>query len=106
MKAGTRNLSAAFLQFNFRLSFPGPITLSAVVNGIPTASAMFASEGEQSYTIKLPREALKASLLRFDFTVDKCLPSGDFDERELALLVPFWRPGLDNPDSNLPFQLS
>jgi tRNA (mo5U34)-methyltransferase len=99
-------VKSSALQFNFRLSFPGPVTLSATVNGIPVPPATFTAEGEQSYTIKLPREALKASLLRFDFTVDKYLPSGAFDERELALLVPFWRPGLDHPDSNLPFQLS
>ena len=68
--------------------------------------ATFSTEGDQSYSIKLPREALKAEAIRVDFFVDKCLPSGMFDERELALLVPFWKPGLEKADTILPFQLS
>jgi len=99
--------SAAFsaLRFDFRLAAPGPVTLSAAVNGIAVPPATFVEEGNQSYPIQVPREALATSPIRFDFTVDKCLPAG-LDERELALLVPFWKPGLEGADSLLPFQLS
>jgi tRNA (mo5U34)-methyltransferase len=94
------------LLFNFRLPTPGPVTLSAAVNGMSMPPATFATEGDQSYNIKLPRDAVKASTIRVDFAVDKCLPAGAFDERELALLVPFWKPGLNQADTVLPFHLS
>lgn len=94
------------MHFNFRLPAAGPVTIAATVNGIGMPPVTFATEGEQSYSIKLPREALKAPVIRVDFAVDKCLPAGAFDERELALLVPFWKPGLDKADTILPFQLS
>ncbi len=95
----------AALRFDFRLTADGPVTLSATVNGIAVPPATFVQEGEQSYLIEVPREVLSASPIRFDFTVDKSVPPS-MDERELALLVPFWKPGLDGADSILPFQLS
>jgi 2-polyprenyl-3-methyl-5-hydroxy-6-metoxy-1,4-benzoquinol methylase len=93
-------------RFDFRLSNSGPVTLSASVNGISVPPATFTTEGEQSYTFNLPRETLKASPIRIDFEADKCLPAGTVDERELALLVSFWKPGLDHDESLLPFHLS
>jgi tRNA (mo5U34)-methyltransferase len=92
------------LRFDFRLPGPGPVTLSATVNGMPVPPETFAGEGDQSYRIQVPRDAFAASPIRFDFAADQCLPAGS-DERELALLVPFWKPGLDGADSILPFQL-
>lgn len=95
----------AALRFTFRLTFPGPMTISAAVNGIPVPPETFAGEGEHHFTIALPRNALDVSPMRVDFTADKCASPGTLDERELALLVPFWEPGRDQPDPNLAFQL-
>lgn len=92
--------------FNFRLPSPGPVTLSAKVNGSDMPPATLRTEGAQSYSIQIPRQAIQAGAIRIDFAIDKCLPAGALDERELGLLVPFWRPGLEGPDSILPFVLS
>ena len=100
--------SAAFseLRFDFRLSSPGPVTLSAAINGTAVPPITLTTAGEHSYHIRLPREALAASPIRIDFTADKCLTAPAMDQRELALLVPFWKPGLDQADPLLPFHLS
>ena len=66
----------------------------------------FITAGEHSYHIRLPRQAPAASPIRIDFTADPCLPAGAVDQRELALLVPFWKPGLNQADPILPFHLS
>ncbi len=100
--------SAAFtvLRFDFRLAGAGPVTLSATVNGIAVPPATFLAEGEHSYHVSLPRDSLATHPTRIDFSADQCLPAGALDERELALLVPFWKPGLDTADAILPFSLS
>jgi hypothetical protein len=94
------------LTFNFRVPTPSPVTLSAAVNGVSMPPATYDSEGDQSYCLQLAREALDASEIRVDFTVDRCLPARAFDARELALLVPFWDPVLNKFDAMLPFRLS
>jgi tRNA (mo5U34)-methyltransferase len=94
------------LLFNFHLLTRGPVILSAAVDGMSMPPATFATEGEQTYEIKLPLEAVTATAIRVDFAVDRCLPSRPFDERELALLVPFWKPGLRQANTALPFELS
>jgi hypothetical protein len=93
------------LRFNFKLMFPGPVTVSAVVNGIEVAPATFISEGDHSYSIELPRPVRGVSPIRIDFAVDKCMPAGGLDTRELALLVAFWQPGLEMADPILPFEM-
>ena len=94
------------LVFHFRVSTGGPVTLSAAVNGIRLPPATYPSEGDQCYSIPLPRQALEAGEIRVEFTVDRCLPPRAFDERELALLVPFWEAGKNKFDAMLPFRLS
>jgi tRNA (mo5U34)-methyltransferase len=83
----------------------GPITIHAKVNGAAFAPETFSMEGEYSYTIDLGRRISKGGPLRIDFTVDKALPAGDLDTRELALIVPFWRPDSDVSDPLVPFEL-
>jgi tRNA (mo5U34)-methyltransferase len=98
------NLST--FRFDFRLTFPGPVTLNVRVNGVDLPPATYTDEGEHSYIAKLPRQALKNTSIRIDFEVDKCFTGGTLDERELALLVVFWKPDLETPDALLPFQLT
>jgi 2-polyprenyl-3-methyl-5-hydroxy-6-metoxy-1,4-benzoquinol methylase len=94
------------LTFNFRVPTESPVTLSAAVNGVSVPPATYASEGDQSYCLPLPHAALDAPEIRIDFTVDRCLPARAFDQRELALLVPFWESRLHRFDAMLPFRLS
>jgi tRNA (mo5U34)-methyltransferase len=93
------------LRFSFRLTFPGPVKVSAAVNGIDVPPDTFTTEGDHSYIIELPVAARGVSPLRIDFVVDESLPAGSPDERELALLVAFWKPGLEHADPTLPFEL-
>lgn len=99
--------SAGFsaLRFDFRLTGPRPMTLAARINGSPVPPSTFATEGEHSYTIPLSSHNPMSAPIRIDFAADRCLSGGN-DQRELALLVPFWREGLEGPDPILPFQLS
>ena len=89
------------LRFDFRWMGSEPVTLSAKVNGSDVAPAAFPAEGTHSYTVPIPSD----QSIRIDFAADNCLPAG-MDERELALLVPFWASGRDAHDPTLPFQLS
>jgi 2-polyprenyl-3-methyl-5-hydroxy-6-metoxy-1,4-benzoquinol methylase len=93
------------LRFDFRTTIPGPVTLAANVNGMPVPPSTFSAEGEHSYTIPIsacPRPFLPVQV---DFTADQSFRAAN-DERELAILVPFWKEGRDGADPNLPFQLS
>jgi 2-polyprenyl-3-methyl-5-hydroxy-6-metoxy-1,4-benzoquinol methylase len=99
-------VSLSTFRFDFRLTFPGPVILNVGVNGMDLPKASYTAEGEHSYSAKLPREALKNTSIRIDFEVDKCVASGTLDERELALLVVFWKPGLEGADALLPFHLT
>ena len=83
----------------------GPVTIHAKVDGAAFAPETFSKEGEYSYAIDLGRRISKGGPLRIDFTVDKALPAGDLDTRELALIVPFWRPDSDVSDPLVPFEL-
>ncbi|MDP8982134.1 MAG: class I SAM-dependent methyltransferase [Acidobacteriota bacterium] len=93
------------LRFNFKLMFPGPVTLSARVNGKETTPVTFTGEDDHSFEIDLPHAERYLSPIRIDFAVDKGMPPVEMDTRELALLVAFWRPGLDRADPILPFEL-
>lgn len=93
-------------RFDFRLPSTGPVTLSSKVNGVEMPPASFDGEREQFYSIQIPNEALQGAAIRIDFAIDKWLPAGPADERELGLLVAFWQPGLKGPDSLLPFVFS
>jgi len=99
-------LKFSTLRFTFRLTVPGPVALSARVNGIAVRAETFIDRGEHSFTIQLPRRAQGVSPIHFDFNVDKCLPADGIDERELALLVPFWKVGMQEAAPILPFELS
>jgi tRNA (mo5U34)-methyltransferase len=98
-------LKPSRLRFTFRLTTPGPICLSAGINGTSAGQETFIGVGAHSFNIELPNGALSVSLVRIDFCTEKNVPAVAFDERELALLVVFWEPGLDQADTTLPFEL-
>jgi hypothetical protein len=104
------SMDARKLRFTFHLpeavvQASGPITIRAEVNGEKFATATFSTQGEHDYTVDLGRRISKNGPVKIDFSVDKALPAGDLDTRELALIVPFWRPDLDTADPLVPFEL-
>lgn len=79
-----------------RLSFsiPEPIlnrlksvTLSANVEGVPLAGETYKTPGEQVYARDVPARALGGEAVIVDFALDKVLPPGEVDQRELGIVV-------------------
>jgi len=104
------SMDARKLRFTFHLpeavvQASGPITIRAEVNGEKFSTATFSTQGEHNYTVDLGRRISKNGPVKIDFSVDKALPAGDLDTRELALIVPFWRPDSDTTDPLVPFEL-
>jgi hypothetical protein len=97
-------LKVSDFHFAFRLVGDAPVKVSARVNEVNVPSETFVEEGEHCFRFKFPREAVSPT--RIDFSVDKCVAGGVFDERELGLLVAFWEPGREQADPTLPFRLS
>ncbi len=78
----------------FRLTVPeivtqrlGPVTLTAQANGSSLGSATYDQPGDYVFLKDLPEEALDQELVRLDFELDKALPPGDPDYRELAVIA-------------------
>lgn len=67
----------------------GPITLSAEVNGVALAAAIYASPGNQLYASDVPAAALAGARVEVEFTLDKAAPPSPKDSRELGVVVPF-----------------
>ena len=65
----------------------GPATVTATVNGLLLRPAVFAQEGEQTFSGRVPAEALGNSAVTVEFTTDRALPESAGDERELAMVV-------------------
>jgi hypothetical protein len=65
----------------------GPMTLDARVNGIDLGPQTFSSSGDFTYSRDIPPTALISDAVAIDFAVDKGLPPGDSDPRELAVIV-------------------
>lgn len=81
-----------------------PVTLSATANGIPLASRSYVTAGEHAYEPPLPAALYGTSGIEFRFAVDQG-PRPENDQRELGLLVHFWKDGVETRDDNLPLYL-
>lgn len=84
--------NGATLQLRF--SVPDPvinrlksITLSAKVNDVTLPGETYAKPGGYVYSRDVPAETLRTPAVTVDFTLDKVLPAGDVDQRELGLVV-------------------
>ena len=99
-------LKPSMLRFNFRLVGAGPVTMAAAVNGEAAEPARFTGEGEHCFEIAIPKKAREAAAIRFDFEAAGEVPGRGVDERDLALLVAFWRPGMDGANTIVPFELA
>jgi hypothetical protein len=76
------------------LSIPDPviqrlksITLTANVDGTALAGETYTRPGEHLYRREVPAEALKREAATVDFALDKVLPPGELDRRELGVVV-------------------
>jgi hypothetical protein len=65
----------------------GPMTLGARVNGVDLGPETYSKAGEDAYTRDVPASALQGDAATFDFSVNRSLPPGDKDQRELAIIV-------------------
>jgi hypothetical protein len=65
----------------------GAMTVDARINGIDLGPQTYSNAGDYTYTRDIPASALISEAVAIDFAVDKGLPPGDSDPRELAIIV-------------------
>jgi len=63
------------------------VTLSATYNGAALPSETFSTPGDHVYLKPVPASAMTTNVARADFTLDKFLPAGAVDQRELGIVV-------------------
>ena len=62
-------------------------TLTANVNGTAIPGETFSKAGEYTYSKDVPASALSADAVSVEFALDKFLPPGAVDQRELGIVV-------------------
>ncbi|HSW48834.1 MAG TPA: hypothetical protein VLH09_01605, partial [Bryobacteraceae bacterium] len=77
-----------------RFSIPEPVLkelatvrLSAKVGDVPLPAQEYRAPGDQVYTRDVPAQALGKSIVPVEFVLDKYLPPGKVDQRELGVVV-------------------
>jgi hypothetical protein len=65
----------------------GPVTLAASVAGTPLSTENYSSPGEHLYQAHLPASMLEREPLIVEFELDKAIPPGTVDQRELGVIV-------------------
>ncbi len=65
----------------------GPFTLSAMVNGARLPAETYSEPGDHLYAHAIDAAALDGKDIAIEFELDKALPPGDFDRRELGIIV-------------------
>ena len=63
------------------------IALSARAGGIALPARTYSRAGSHVYTQPVPSGAMKGDTVRIDFQLDKALAPGEFDTRELGVVV-------------------
>jgi hypothetical protein len=81
-------------QLQLRFGIPDPviqnlnsITLSAAVDGFQLAPQRFEKSGQFTYTRDIAADRLQAIFVPVEFTLDRALPPGPLDKRELGIVV-------------------
>jgi len=82
----------AVLEMHFTVPPPsiqklGSITLSATVGGTALAPETYSKAGEYSYRRDVAANLLAGDSVRVDFVLDKAIPPGDVDKRELGVVA-------------------
>ncbi len=65
----------------------GAVTLSAGVDGVALPGETYAKAGQYVYSREVPAQSLAKRAVTVDFALDKFLPPGEADQRELGLVV-------------------
>jgi hypothetical protein len=65
----------------------GATTISATINGVALPPETYSAAGEGTYARDIPATALTTDPVTIEFSVDKAIPPGDQDLRELAIVV-------------------
>lgn len=88
------NAATAGAILELKFSVPDPILtnlksfkLSAKVNGVALPAVAYSKSGSQSYTQDVPPKALKGEAATVEFEMDKAVPPGAVDQRELGVVA-------------------
>ena len=65
----------------------GSVTLSAAASHSPLAPEKYMEPGNYVYARDVPASALTANRVTVEFAMDKAIPAGKIEKRELALIV-------------------
>lgn len=65
----------------------GSITLSATAGGAALAPETYSKAGEYTYRRDVAANLLAGDAVRIDFQLDKAMPPGDVDKRELGIVA-------------------
>jgi hypothetical protein len=65
----------------------GSITLSATIDATALAPEAYSKAGDYTYRRDVPANLLPAGAVRVDFQLDKAVPPGDVDKRELGIVA-------------------
>jgi len=65
------------------------MTLNASINGMALGPETFSTSGNQAYLRTVPVAALAGNPARIEFALDKWLPAGGKDGRDLGIVVTF-----------------
>ncbi len=80
------------LSFSFSLPEPvvqrlGPMTLTAVAGAKKLGTETYKAAGSYTFTAPVPAELLNKDSVTVDFVLDKSLPAGTVEKRELGLIA-------------------
>lgn len=86
------SINGANLQLKFNIpdvvfNRVGDMSVDARVNGLDLGPQTYSQAGDSTYTRDVPAAALAGDAVAVDFHVDKGLPPGGADTRELAVIV-------------------
>jgi hypothetical protein len=81
-------------RLELQFSVPDPViaklktvSLSAKIGSAALAPEQYAQAGEFTYSREVPASVLDADAVKVEFALDKALPPGDVDQRELGVVV-------------------
>jgi hypothetical protein len=82
----------AVLEFHFTIPRPSlaklkSLSLSATTGGTVLAPQTYTKAGEYTYRREIPANLLAGDTVRIDFQLDKAIPPGDTDKRELGVVA-------------------
>ncbi len=87
---GPKNGAKLVMKFSLPdvlVSTVGEVTVSARTGPLALASKTYASAGDFEFEADVPASAMHVDGVPIEFAVDKFLPPGALDQRELALVV-------------------